>query len=201
MRRTILLLVVIAATSATALGQPDPRTTIYKGPVRMAFTCGGQDLTVRHVTDDAAMGGQRTIDYAFKNISTSPCTLIGFPGFELLDKSGTVRPGGRAINSANLLGDETNQQTRPVIIEPGHEAGFRVYYNSGGAGYVGKPCPLSRKVRIMAPGTFRRFVLREQIRSCRSVEVCAVTIYALIFLIHRVIAKKGNRRPWIAGGK
>jgi hypothetical protein len=173
-RRTFLLLVVIAATSATASAQPDPRTTIYKGPVRVAFTCGDQDLTVRHVTNDAAMGGQRTIEYAFKNKSSSPCTLNGFPRFELLNKSGTVRPGGRAINSVHLAGDETNQQPQPVIIEPGKQAGFRVYYNSGGAGYVGKPCPFSRRVRITAPGTTRHFVLRERITSCREVQVSAV---------------------------
>jgi len=123
------------------------------------------------VTDDAAMGGQRTIEYAFRNKSSSPCTLIGFPRFELLDKSGKVGPHGRAINSVHLAGDETNQQPQPVIIEPGQEAGFRVYYNSGGAGYLGKPCPLSRRVSITAPGTTRHFVLRERITSCREVQV------------------------------
>jgi len=120
------------------------------------------------------MGGQRMIEYAFKNKSSSPCTLIGYPHFELLDKSGTVRPRGRAINSEQPPGDEAKQMPRLVTIAPGKDAGFRVYYNSGGAGYVGKPCPLSRKVRITAPGTTRHFVLRDQIRSCRSVEVSAV---------------------------
>lgn len=175
MRRTFLLLVVIAAASVAASGQPDPRTTIYKGPVRVAWPCGAQDLSVRHVTDDAAMGGQRTIDYAFKNNSSSACTLIGYPHFELLDEAGTVRPQGRAIRVPPRPDDEVNQPPTLVTVAPGHEAGFRVYYNSGGAGHVGKPCPVSRRVRIMAPDTTRRFVLREQIRSCRSVEVSAIT--------------------------
>jgi len=147
---------------------------MYKGPVRIPLSCRDQDLSVRHVTDDAAMGGQRTIEYAFKNTSSSPCTLNGYPGFELLDKSGKVRPGGRAIKSQQLPGDEAKQLPKLVTIDAGKAAEFRVYYNSGGAGYVGKPCPLSRKVRITAPGTTRHFVLRDQIRSCRSVEVSAV---------------------------
>ena len=175
MRRSFLLFVVIGATSATSLGQPDPRTTIYKGPVRAPLSCRDQDLTVRHVTDDAAMGGVRTIDYAFKNISSSPCTLIGYARFELSDASGTVSPRGRAIRARQLPDDEVNQPPKLVTIAAGHEAGFRVYYNSGGAGHVGKPCPVSRRVRITAPGTTRRFVLREKITSCRGVELSAVT--------------------------
>ena len=174
MRRTILLLVVIAASSATALGQPDPRLTMYKGPVRIPLSCRDQDLTVRHVTDDAAMGGQRTIEYAFKNKSSSPCTLIGYPHFELLDKAGIVRPRGRAISSQQLPGDDAKPIPKLVTIPPGEDAGFRIYYNSGGAGYLGKPCPRSQKVRITAPGTTRHFVLRERITSCREVQVSAI---------------------------
>jgi hypothetical protein len=121
------------------------------------------------------MGGVRTIDYAFKNISSSPCTLRGYPRFELLDTSGMVRPRGRAIHARQLPADEVNQPPKLVTIPAGHEAGFRVYYNSGGAGYLGKPCPDSRRVMITAPGTTRRFVLRERITSCRDVEVSAVT--------------------------
>src|SRR5437660_1050826 len=174
MQGTFLLLVVIVVTSATALGQPDPRTTIYKGPIRVPLPCRGQDLSLRQLTDDAAMGGQRTIDYAFKNKSSSSCTLIGYPRFELLDKSGRGRPRGRAINSPQLPGEDAKQPPQLMTIYPENEAEFRVYYNSGGAGYVGKPCPASRKVRIIAPGTTRPFILRVRISSCREIQVSAV---------------------------
>jgi hypothetical protein len=120
------------------------------------------------------MGGVNLIEYAFKNTSASPCTLRGYPRFELLDKSGAVRPRGRAINSQQIRGDDERQPPKLVTIEPDKEAGFRVYYNSGGAGYLGKPCPVSRRVRITAPGTTRRFVLREQITFCRDLEVSVV---------------------------
>ena len=173
MRGTVLLLVFIAG-SVAALGQTDQRTMLYAGTVPPALACRNQDLSVRHVTDDAAMGGLRTIDYAFKNSSASPCTLNGYPRFELLDKSGAVRPRGRAINSRKLPGDDEPHPPKLVTIEPGKEAGFHVYYNSGGAGYTGKPCPVSRKVRITAPGATRRFVLREEITSCSTVEVSAI---------------------------
>jgi hypothetical protein len=176
MRGSVLLLTLIAAASTAAIGQTKA-SGVSHFPNAVPFTsavCRGADLSVRHVTEDAAMGGHNTIDYAFKNDSTSPCTLMGYPRFELLDKSGRVRPRGRAINSQQLPGDEAKQPPQLVRIGPGNEAWFRVYYNSGGAGYVGKPCPVARMVWISAPGTTRSFVLPEQITSCRSVRVSAV---------------------------
>jgi len=173
MRGAFLLLLLMAA-SATVLAQPDARTTIYKGPVQMPLSCRNQDLSVRHVTDDAAMGGLRLIVYAFKNKSASACTLKGYPRFELLGKTGTVRPHGRAVNSQQLPGDEEKQPPQLVTLEPAKEAGFRVHYSTGGAGYLGKPCPVTRRVRIVAPGTTRRFVLREEIALCNGLEISAV---------------------------
>lgn len=174
MRGTFLLLIIMVAAAATASAQPNARTTTYKGPISLAQPCRNGALSVRHVTEDAAMGGHNTIDYAFKNKSQSSCTLFGYPRFELLDKSGKVRPRGRAINSRQLPGEETKLTPQLVTIQPGEEAAFRVYYNSGGAGYMGKPCPVSPKVRIEAPGTTRRFILRGQITSCRDLSVSAI---------------------------
>jgi hypothetical protein len=120
------------------------------------------------------MGGVRMIVYAFKNKSSGTCTLKGYPRFELLDKSGYVRPHGRAISSQKAPGEETKQQPQLVTIEPGKEAAFRVDYQTGGAGYLGKPCPLSRRVRITPPGTTRRFVRREEISLCSSLQISPV---------------------------
>ena len=154
---TVLLLIgLIAAISTTAMGQtPSVRVSYFMNAMPVTSRCKGADLSARHVSEDAAMGGRNTVDYAFKNESMSPCTLMGYPQFELLDKSGKVRPRGRAINSQQLPGDATKQLPQLVTIGPDKEAWFRVYYNSGGAGYVGKPCPTSRMVRISAPGTPR----------------------------------------------
>lgn len=175
MRGTGLLLALIAAASPTAIGQTNAHLTgfaVNNSPA--AAQCRGADLLVRHVAEDAAMGGHNTIDYAFKNDSTAPCRLMGYPRFELLDKAGKVRPRGRALNSQQLPGDDSKQPPQLVTIEPGKEAWFRVYYNSGGAGYVGKPCPVSRMVWISAPGATRSFMLPEKVTSCRSVKVSAV---------------------------
>jgi hypothetical protein len=176
MRRTVLLLALITASSTAALGQTNAKRAGFVSEVGSAATapCRGADLSVRKVTSDQAMGGHVLIDYALKNNASAPCTLKGYPRFELLDKSGKVRPHGRATNSQKLPGDDAKQPPQLLTIEPGKEAGFRVYYNSGGAGYIGKPCPVVRKVRITLPGTTRRFVLREQITFCTTLQVSAV---------------------------
>jgi hypothetical protein len=77
------------------------------------------------------------------------------------------------------MGEETGTAPQLVTIEAGKEATFRVYSNNGGAGYSGKGCPTSRKVKIIAPGTTRVFMLRDEIRSCQKVQVSAVRVAAV----------------------
>ena len=169
----LLLLTLIASASTLVLGQTNPAHIGYI-QTDMSSACRGGQLSVRHVSDDAAMGGLRQIDYAFTNTSSSPCTLSGYPRFELLNRSGQPRRGGRAVNREQLPGMEENQSPQLVTLAPGQTAWFRVHHNSGGAGYVGKPCPTSPKVRITAPGIRRGFILREEIQSCREVEISSV---------------------------
>jgi hypothetical protein len=140
----------------------------------IAARCYDNQLSVRHVTEDAAMGGVRTIDYAFTNTSSSPCTLSGYPRFEVLTRSGRLARNGRASRGLTRLDEEAKKGPHRVTIEPGKAAMFQVYYNAGGAGYMGKPCPIYRKVRITAPGARRGFVLREEIQLCGSLEVSPV---------------------------
>lgn len=139
-----------------------------------AERCSENQLLVRHVSEDAAMGGVRTIDYAFTNTSSSPCTLSGYPRFEVLNNSGRLVRRGRAANGLTMMGDEAKAPPRLVTIEPGKTATFLVHYNAGGAGHVGKPCPTYRKIRITAPGTKRGFVLREELQLCGGLEVSPV---------------------------
>jgi hypothetical protein len=193
--RFMLLCGLLAASASVAMGQvspprsapprpPSPATmpsapstsspaTPPILPIRAA-TCLGTNLSVREVTDDAAMGGEHLVLYSLRNKSSVPCSLKGFPRYELLDKAGRLRPRGRAVNSQQLPGDDNKMLPQLVTVEAGKEAWFRVHYNSGGAGYVGKPCPVSKRVRIMAPGTTRPMIVKAEITSCGTVEVSAV---------------------------
>ncbi|HJQ34669.1 MAG TPA: DUF4232 domain-containing protein [Pyrinomonadaceae bacterium] len=131
--------------------------------------CSGEQLSVRNVGEDAAMGGVRIRDYAFTNTSPTTCALRGYPRFEVLSAAGRVVRLGRAAT-----GDDAGEIPKPVTLEPGKTATFQVNYNAGGAGRIGKPCPTYPKVRITAPGTKRGFVLRDAIQLCGAVGVSPV---------------------------
>jgi hypothetical protein len=176
MRRTLLLLALIMAASSLATGQTNSSHTAYiqADEARASIQCRGDQLSVRYIPDslDAAMGGDRSMDFAFKNTSRSPCTLKGYPSFELLDRSG--RPGrrGRAVHDAQMLSDDGEAHIPQLVtLAPGKTAWFRFHFREGGAGHVGRPCPSFPKIKITAPGTKRIFILREGIQSCDGVEV------------------------------
>jgi hypothetical protein len=167
--------IVLLASASTVPAQNSIKLVPnFRSSLQTVKPCRGAELSVRHVNDDAAMGGHLLTDYAFKNNSANACTLKGYPRFELLTRSAQLLPNGRAINTRKLMGEETATAPQLVTIEAGKEATFRVYTNNGGAGYSGKGCPTSRKVRIVAPGTTRAFILKEEIRSCQKVQVSAV---------------------------
>lgn len=178
MRRTLLLIALLIAASSLALGQTNVHTIRYVQTDNSSAStqCRGEQLSVRHLdNDDAAMGGYRSEDFAFTNTSSSPCTLRGYPRFELLNRAGRPVRGGRAVNSDKLPAQEESQSPQLAALEPGKTAWFQIVYNSGGAGHMGKPCPTSPKVKITAPGTTRGFILRDEIQACKNrVEISPV---------------------------
>ncbi|HSP62038.1 MAG TPA: DUF4232 domain-containing protein [Pyrinomonadaceae bacterium] len=88
--RVAILLTLLAAASSVAAGQPQIEEIAYLNSaiVDASVPCRGEDLSVRPVADDAAMGGHNLIDYAFRNKSASPCTLKGYPRYVVV---GSVR--------------------------------------------------------------------------------------------------------------
>ena len=172
MRRTILLLMLVAAMSCLALGQTNVKGIGYiqNSNSSAGAQCLRENLSVKEGDTDAAMGGVRVTTYTFTNKSTAPCTLNGYPRVVLLNRAGRV--ARRAANSNALTGESVDDAKPPqqVTIEPGKTAWFNIYYNNGGAGHEGKPCPTYPKVRITAPGTTRAFVLRGDIQSCGRID-------------------------------
>jgi Protein of unknown function (DUF4232) len=136
--------------------------------------CRADQLSLRHESEDAAMGGVRNMQYLFTNTSSSPCTLFGYPRFELLNRAGRVARGGRARNGLTMMGDEYKQPPRLVTIEPGKTATFWIHYRARGAGSMRKPCPIYRRFRITAPGIRRAFIQRDEIEVCGELEVSPV---------------------------
>lgn len=140
--------------------------------------CLDGQLSVSHDDEEAAMGGLRSMQYFFTNTSSSPCTLKGYPRFELLRGSGQLARGGRAVNGLTRMGEDLQKPPQLVTIEPGKKATFWIDYLARGAGSTGKPCPTYRKFRIIAPGTKRVFVQSDVIELCSGLEVSPVLALA-----------------------
>ncbi len=136
---------------------------LANGPVQRVRPCIRQDLRIKEGETDAAMGGVRATPYIFTNISSSACTLDGYPALELLNQRGAV------IRRATK--EKSDEPNTTATLEPGKTAWFNLDYNSGGAGHMGKPCPTYPKLRIVVPGTTRAFVLRSGVQSCPRTEL------------------------------
>jgi len=169
MRPLKFLLVLLPVFAISIYGQNSRH-----GGGEQVPACAGSKLTLRRIGDDAAMGGNRTIDYDLVNNGPAKCSLDGYPGYVLTTSSGKAIARGKAINAEQLPGEDQIHRPEPVVLRSGEGAWFRIYFNSGGAGHVGKPCPQSSKVRITIPGGGKTIVLNEQIQSCMTVQISSI---------------------------
>ena len=151
MRQTILLIALIVAVPSLARSQRNIGDSHHESVAIQR--CTGSQLSAKHESEDAGVG-QRYITYSFKNHSSAPCKLSGYPGFVLLDRAGH-----------RLHGQSVTHNPEPatvVMLAPGRKAFFVVHYSA--CSTVGDPpCRYSSKVRIKAPHTNRTFILRERI--------------------------------------
>ena len=139
--------------------ESDSTTDLANGSAQpRARKCVREDLKIKEGETDAAMGGVRETPYIFTNISSSACTLDGYPALELVNQKGVV--------ARRATKQKSDEPTVAVTLDPGKSAWFNLNYNSGGAGHMGKPCPTYPKLKIVAPGTTRAFVLRSDVSSC-----------------------------------
>jgi Domain of unknown function (DUF4232) len=161
----ICALAMLCTHVAFAQGGQDSATA--NSPAR----CLGGQLSLREAEGEADMGGKRYGNYVFTNASASPCTLSGFPRFVLLNKSGRPLRGVKVENSEGHVSGDTNSTRmgdapQTVTLEPGKTAWFQIFYNDGMAIEHKRPFPVSARVRIIAPGTKRVFILRQRIQPC-----------------------------------
>lgn len=150
-----LLIQTDAAITHRSYSRSDSRAKLNRPDAR---PCVRDDLRIRQGETEAAMGGVRVTPYIFTNISSSTCTLNGYPRLVLLNQKGAV------VRRATK--QPADDPVVPATLEPGKTAWFNLNYNAGGAGYLGKPCPTYRRLRITAPGIPTPFALSSEIQTC-----------------------------------
>ena len=85
----------------------------------------------------------------FKNVSTTTCTLKGYPDLQMLDAV------GHPIQTQVIHGTSYTVQSMPedvVTLAPGAEAMFDLGYDNG-TGYGTASCPDSAQVDITPPNS------------------------------------------------
>jgi hypothetical protein len=131
--------------------------------------CARENLKIKAGETDAAMGGVRQTPFVLTNVSKAPCT-IGYPSLVLLNKAGAL------VKRATK--QKSDDPITPATLEPGKTAWFALNFNAGGAGYMGKPCPNYRQMRITTPGAKRPFILRSEIQTCPKTDFKVAPIVA-----------------------
>jgi hypothetical protein len=161
--QSALTAVFCALLTMTARSNPQSKRGAQLNP------CQFRQLSVRRGDASGAMGHIGKI-YAFENISSSSCTLSGYPGFVPLNAKGQPLQGVKTTWS--LQNYMHRAQKQKITLLPGKLASFEVVYNHVSSN--DRSCSLSAKVAITPPNTDRHFSLAEKIRPCREIFVTPV---------------------------
>lgn len=157
------LAVLVIGNAATA--QTGPHLSIASN----LKNCQTSQLSVRHV-DGAAALGHTGESYAFTNISSSPCTLYGYPGFVPLDAD------DRPLTGVEVTRSESNYmhhaQPHQLTLTPGAQASFVIVYVHFSSD--GHSCPKSAKVEITPPNATDHFSLPEHLTPCGPISLTPV---------------------------
>lgn len=143
--------------------QAQVQQTLTQGKTSAPAQCSDKQLSLQNTGEVVSMGSMRFTEFIFTNISSSPCTLSGYPRFQFLIKSGRPAHGGLAANGEtfqSLYSVPPELRVTTVIIEPGKKAKFVINYLARYDEDREKPCPTYRKAWVTAPGIKRVFVQR-----------------------------------------
>jgi hypothetical protein len=145
------LLLTGCGSKTQVLPSPTPTPTVAAA----AFVCNSSQLAIILGTESAAMGARGVSGMRFKNVSSTPCTLIGFPGIQMTDAKGKSLPTF-VTNSPTIMG--TPVSIKIVTLMPGLTANFNMLYESA-TGYGNAVCPTSTQVEFKPPGAKLALVL------------------------------------------
>ena len=109
-------------------------------------SCTASQLAEELGPDDAAMGHVGQV-VSFKNISTTTCTLKGYPGLRMFDAAGQLIPTEVTDGPSYIV---PALPDKVVVLTAGSEASFDVGY-SDATGYGTAECPTSSQVAVTPP--------------------------------------------------
>jgi len=158
----VLLLAGCGSNSKTT---PPPTTA---SPA--ALVCNSSQLVIALGTESAAMGARGITGMEFKNVSTIPCTLTGYPTVQMLNATGKSIPTF-VTRVPSLMGVTTS--VKLVTLAQGGVAKFDMLYESQ-TGYGSAICPTSTQVDFTPPGAATPLVLPWKIKPYGGATIAAL---------------------------
>ena len=163
--------VLAACSSAKPTASPTSKATTTTGASHSTTTspttsttvpgCTGSNYVLSQLGSQGAAGTSE-LTLGFRNTSSATCTLVGYPGLQLIDSSGhdiattTVRGGSYSF---------TDFAPANVSVGPSATAYFNVAYS--GIPTAGESsCPTAAVLQAIAPNTTTALVVRGSYNVC-----------------------------------
>jgi hypothetical protein len=152
-----------AETAAKAAAAAAEKAAVAAEAAEMASAqpCAASQLTVEPGLSGVASGHVVQV-VRFKNISTRPCALKGYPSLQMLDASGHLMP---IVVSDGSGGWIPSAPERLVIVTAGSEAAFELGFTDQTGYGTAMTCPTSSQVQVTPPGADQPITLRWRIAS------------------------------------
>lgn len=104
----------------------------------------------------------------FRNVSTTACSLRGYPGVEYVAADGTAMP--------TRPSQDTAIPVRTVVLPPGKTASAMLSGGDFGPNGGATPCPETAGVRIIAPGLTTQVFLPDITLNCNDGNIFVTTV-------------------------
>jgi uncharacterized protein DUF4232 len=111
------------------------------------------------------------------NVSTTTCTLQGYPGMQLLSTQGTALPTNVIRGGTQFPAAAANQSPSLVTLAPQQSATFSLLYEDVPVG-TETSCPESAKAEITPPNDVAHAVVTLAISPCNGGTVHVSPVYA-----------------------
>jgi hypothetical protein len=149
-------------TAGTSSGAPSGSTT-----------CRATQLQASRV-GSAAAAGHSVLTYGLRNTSTRACTLLGYPGVQLVDASGRPLPTQVSHGGSYTFAAET---PHTVALPPSAQASFFLGYSDVPSG-TETSCAPSARVDITPPGDNGVVAVADQVAPCGNGAVTVSPVHA-----------------------
>jgi hypothetical protein len=146
----VAMLFVLTGCANQSSSTPAPTISASASLTYVAnSTCQTSQLSIVQGQVGGAMGHVGIAASAFQNISTTTCTLQGYPKLQMIDAAGSAVPT-HVINGTSYT--VVSRPDDVVVLSPGAQAMFDIGYSSQ-TGYGNAVCPTSAQVQITPPGS------------------------------------------------